>query len=303
MTGWGQDGPLAQRAGHDINYIALAGALHAIGRSGEAPVPPLNLVGDFGGGGMFLAFGVVCALLEAQRSPAGPGGRCRDGRRRRLPDGDDLRHARAAAPGATSAASTCSTPARPGTTPTRPSDGKWLADRRDRAQVLRRVHRAARARCSRDLPAQHDRSGWPELRAALRRRHSAAHARRMGAASSPAAMPAWRRCCRSPRSAITRTMPRVRPSSSAMASCSRHPHRAFRGRRAKSALRRDRAEPTARPSCVTGDSRLRRSMPCGQPAPSARPRQRNRRQRADAGRACSDLQVAVAWAANSPSLR
>jgi alpha-methylacyl-CoA racemase len=71
MTGFGQDGPLAQAAGHDIDYIALAGALHGIGRKGEAPVPPLNLVGDFGGGGMFLAFGVVCALLEAQRSGQG----------------------------------------------------------------------------------------------------------------------------------------------------------------------------------------------------------------------------------------
>ena len=83
MTGWGQDGPLAQAAGHDINYIALAGALHAIGRAGEAPVPPLNLVGDFGGGGMLLAFGIVCALLEAQRVGQGPGRRRRDGRRRR----------------------------------------------------------------------------------------------------------------------------------------------------------------------------------------------------------------------------
>jgi alpha-methylacyl-CoA racemase len=71
MTGWGQDGPYAQAAGHDINYIALAGALDPIGRRGEAPVPPLNLVGDFGGGGMFLAFGIVCALLEAQRSGEG----------------------------------------------------------------------------------------------------------------------------------------------------------------------------------------------------------------------------------------
>ena len=71
MTGWGQDGPLAQAAGHDINYIALTGALHAIGRPGEKPVPPLNLVGDFGGGGMLLAFGMVCGLLEAQRSGKG----------------------------------------------------------------------------------------------------------------------------------------------------------------------------------------------------------------------------------------
>ncbi len=71
MTGWGQDGPLAQAAGHDINYIGLAGALHAIGRPGEKPVPPLNLVGDFGGGGMLLAFGMVCGMLEAQKSGEG----------------------------------------------------------------------------------------------------------------------------------------------------------------------------------------------------------------------------------------
>jgi alpha-methylacyl-CoA racemase len=71
MTGFGQNGPLAQAAGHDINYIALAGVLHAIGRKGGAPVPPLNLVGDFGGGGMFLAFGVLCGLLEAQKSGKG----------------------------------------------------------------------------------------------------------------------------------------------------------------------------------------------------------------------------------------
>ena len=71
MTGWGQEGPYSQAAGHDINYIALAGALEPIGRRGGAPVPPLNLVGDFGGGGMFLAFGIVCALLEAQKSGQG----------------------------------------------------------------------------------------------------------------------------------------------------------------------------------------------------------------------------------------
>jgi len=71
MTGWGQDGPIAHAAGHDINYIALSGVLHAIGRHGGPPVPPLNLVGDFGGGGMYLAFGVACALLEAGRSGRG----------------------------------------------------------------------------------------------------------------------------------------------------------------------------------------------------------------------------------------
>jgi alpha-methylacyl-CoA racemase len=71
MTGWGQTGPLAHAAGHDINYIALSGALHAIGRAGDAPVAPLNLLGDFGGGGMLLAFGLMAALFESRHSGRG----------------------------------------------------------------------------------------------------------------------------------------------------------------------------------------------------------------------------------------
>jgi len=71
MTGWGQTGPLAQAAGHDINYIALAGALHAFGRAGEKPTPPVNAVGDFGGGGMLLAFAMSAGLLQARISGQG----------------------------------------------------------------------------------------------------------------------------------------------------------------------------------------------------------------------------------------
>ena len=71
MTGWGQTGPLAHAAGHDINYLALSGALHAIGPRGEKPTVPLNYIGDFGGGGMLLGFGLVCALLEAKTSGKG----------------------------------------------------------------------------------------------------------------------------------------------------------------------------------------------------------------------------------------
>jgi len=71
VTGWGRSGPLARSAGHDINYIALTGALHACGTRESGPVPPLNLVGDFGGGGLLLAFGMVCALLEARTSGQG----------------------------------------------------------------------------------------------------------------------------------------------------------------------------------------------------------------------------------------
>jgi alpha-methylacyl-CoA racemase len=71
MTGWGQEGPLAHAPGHDLAYIALTGALDAIGRKGQKPTPPLNLVGDFGGGALYLALGIVSALLEAQRSGKG----------------------------------------------------------------------------------------------------------------------------------------------------------------------------------------------------------------------------------------
>ena len=71
ITGWGQDGPLADTVGHDINYIALTGALHAIGRAGDAPVPPLNLVGDFGGGALYLAMGILAALHEMKSSGKG----------------------------------------------------------------------------------------------------------------------------------------------------------------------------------------------------------------------------------------
>jgi alpha-methylacyl-CoA racemase len=71
MTGWGQDGPLAQAAGHDWNYIALTGALHMIGRRGDRPVPPLNLVGDFGGGALYLAMGLLAGIIEARQSGRG----------------------------------------------------------------------------------------------------------------------------------------------------------------------------------------------------------------------------------------
>jgi alpha-methylacyl-CoA racemase len=71
MTGWGQSGPMAAKAGHDIDYIALAGGLHAFGRAGQPPTPPLNVVGDFGGGGLLLAYGIVCALVARGRTGLG----------------------------------------------------------------------------------------------------------------------------------------------------------------------------------------------------------------------------------------
>ena len=71
VTGWGQQGPLAQAAGHDLNYIALTGALDAIGRSGQPPTPPLNLLGDFAGGSLLLAMGLLAAILHARTSGQG----------------------------------------------------------------------------------------------------------------------------------------------------------------------------------------------------------------------------------------
>src|SRR5262249_20395322 len=158
----GQDGPLAAAAGHDINYIALAGVLHAIGRKGEAPLPPLNLVGDFGGGGMFLAFGVVCALLEAQKSGKGQvvdaamvdgsatlmalmyglysQGTWKDERGVNILDG-----------------------AAPWYGAFETKDGKWLAvgaiEKRFYEEFVERLGLKLA-----DLPRQHDRAGWPDLR-------------------------------------------------------------------------------------------------------------------------------------------
>jgi len=165
MTGWGQHGPLASTAGHDIDYIAVAGILDSIGRAGERPVPPINLVGDFGGGGMLLAVGVLAALLERERSGLGQvvdaamvdgsallasflyglraAGAWRDERGTNLLDG-----------GA------------PFYDTYRTADGRYVAvgalEPKFYAELLARVGLDPAS-----LPAQYDRSGWPVLRATL----------------------------------------------------------------------------------------------------------------------------------------
>jgi alpha-methylacyl-CoA racemase len=162
MTGWGQTGPLAQRAGHDLNYIALSGVLSGIGRADEAPVPPLNLVGDYGGGGMLLALGVVAALCHALRSGEGQvvdaamiegaaqlgsivwgqlaAGNWREARASNLLDGGT-----------------------PWYDSYRTKDGQYMAvgavEARFYAELLDRLGLA-----NSDLPPQHERSGWPVLR-------------------------------------------------------------------------------------------------------------------------------------------
>jgi len=165
MTGWGQHGPLAQRAGHDINYIALSGVLSGIGPVAGRPVPPLNLVGDYGGGGMLLAMGVLAALVNVQRGGAGQvvdaamfegaaqlgsvvwglleTGNWREERGSNLLDG-----------GA------------PWYDTYRTLDGQYMAigpvESRFYAELLDKLGLAAA-----DLPAQHDRKGWPRLREAF----------------------------------------------------------------------------------------------------------------------------------------
>jgi len=166
MTGWGQDGPLAPRAGHDINYIAQAGVLHAMGRADEPPLPPLNLVGDFGGGGMMLAFGVAAALVEAARSGKGQvidaamvegasllaamfAGLLKDGQ------WSEARGANVLDGGAPWY----------GTYETK--DGRYVSI----GSIEARFYSELLARLSLDekrLPPQHDRAGWPALRALLK---------------------------------------------------------------------------------------------------------------------------------------
>ncbi len=163
MTGWGQDGPLAPRAGHDIDYIALSGALHAIGHAEGRPVPPLNLVGDFGGGGMLLACGVLAALLEAQRSGKG---QVVDAA---MVEGASLLTTMfwgllAGRQWSAERGANILDSGAPWYDTYATADGKFVAigaiEPRFYAELLSRL-----GLTHDDLPAQHDRNGWPVLRA------------------------------------------------------------------------------------------------------------------------------------------
>jgi alpha-methylacyl-CoA racemase len=165
MTGWGQDGPLAPRAGHDINYIALSGVLGAIGRKGGAPVPPLNLVGDFGGGGMLLGFGVACALIEAQRSGRG---QVIDAA---MVEGSALLAAMfsgflASGSWKDERASNVLDTGAPWYDVYETKDGKHVAIGAIEERFFEELTRKLQLH---DLPPQHDRTRWPEMRALFER--------------------------------------------------------------------------------------------------------------------------------------
>ncbi len=165
MTGWGQHGPLAGAAGHDIDYIAVAGSLDPIGRAGERPVPPLNLLGDFGGGGMLLAVGVLAALLERERSGRG---QVVDAA---MVDGSALlatfiHGLRAAGAWQDQRGSNLLDGGAPFYDTYQTADGKFIAvgalESKFYAELLDRLGLDAA-----ELPAQLDRSGWPVLRERL----------------------------------------------------------------------------------------------------------------------------------------
>jgi alpha-methylacyl-CoA racemase len=165
MTGWGQDGPLAETAGHDIDYIAVSGSLDPIGRAGERPLPPLNLVGDFGGGGMLLAVGVLAALLERERSGLG---QVVDAA---MVDGSALLASflyglRAAGAWQDERGTNVLDGGAPFYDTYATADGRYLAvgalEPKFFAELLARLGVDETS-----LPAQYDRSGWPELRARL----------------------------------------------------------------------------------------------------------------------------------------
>jgi alpha-methylacyl-CoA racemase len=162
MTGWGQDGPMAARAGHDINYISLTGALHAIGRPGERPVPPLNLVGDFGGGSMLLVVGRARGAVGGAALGGRPGRRRRDGRRGEpavadvlgLPRAQDLGRRAGREPARRRApfydTYTC-------------ADGRHVAVGAIEPQFYAALL-SGLGLADADLPGQHDREHWPEVK-------------------------------------------------------------------------------------------------------------------------------------------
>jgi alpha-methylacyl-CoA racemase len=161
MTGFGQDGPMAPRAGHDINYIALSGALHAIGQKDGPPIPPLNLIGDFGGGGMLLAFGVLCGILEARTSGKGQGVDAA------MVDGASLLMAGiygflAGGMWKDERGENILDTGAPWYGVYETKDGKWVSigsiEKRFYADLLERLGIAGE-----NLPKQHDRAGWPTL--------------------------------------------------------------------------------------------------------------------------------------------
>ena len=248
MTGWGQDGPLAQTAGHDMNYIAITGALFGLGQDQGRPHFPTNLVGDFGGGSTYLVIGVLAALLEARVSRRGAGRRRRDRRRHRAPQRDGAGFLRRRRLPASSGRPTCSTAACRSTTSTRPPtagtcrsaplepqfydvfvDLLGIAgtrpDRNDLASARRAARGSSRRRFAEPHPGRVDRG----LRGHRRLRRAGSPAHRGVRAPAPGGPRGVRRARRR---SCSRRRPRASPAPPAVAR-----HRGRRRRRATPARR------------------------------------------------------------------
>ena len=256
MTGYGQDGPYAREAGHDINYIALSGVLGLFGRAGDPPLPPLNLLGDYGGGGMLMAFGIVCAVLEARRSGTG---QVIDAA---MVDGSALL-----------AASIHGLTASGGWQPQRgtnlldtgaffydvyeTADGKYMSVGAIEPQSFRHSS-SARSRDDPNSPHRGiARTGPRASRSSPRR--SVRKRARSGPQFSPGGTRASHRSSRSRKPPIIRTTARAQPSSSRRGSRSRHRRRASAKRPAKPAGRHREPASTPTRSCATADSIPRKS--------------------------------------------
>ena len=166
MTGWGQHGPYAHAAGHDINYIALSGVLHTIGRAGERPVPPVNYLGDFGGGGMMLAFGMVAALLAVKGGASGQVIDCA------MTDGSALLggmswHLLAAGANTDMPGTNMLDGAAHFYDTYACADGKWISIGSIEPQFYALLRHHAGVADDPAFDAQHDRAGWPALKARL----------------------------------------------------------------------------------------------------------------------------------------
>jgi len=166
MTGWGQHGPYAHAAGHDINYIALSGMLHTIGRAGERPVPPVNYLGDFGGGGMMLAFGMVAALLAVKGGASGQVIDCA------MTDGSALLggmswHLLAAGANTDMPGTNMLDGAAHFYDTYACADGKWISIGSIEPQFYALLRQHAGVADDPAFDAQHDRAGWPALKARL----------------------------------------------------------------------------------------------------------------------------------------
>ena len=194
MTGWGQNGPLALAAGHDLNYISLAGALHGLGQDADRPQFPTNLLGDFGGGSTYLVIGVLAALLESADQRPGAGRGRRDRGRHRAPVGDVRGHAGQRVRARSGAAANLLDGGAPFYDVYETADGRHMSVGAARAAVLRRPASTCSTSPDAPGPRRPRRSGRRCGRPS--RRGSRSAPRPSGPSSSTAPTPASPRCCR-----------------------------------------------------------------------------------------------------------